>query len=105
MNCDASSGTCICPARNKCWIPTLIGPRARIRHRSRVYNGFGFERRLSLGKGLIALFTGSSGTGKTMAAELLAQEQGVDLYKVDLSAVVSKYVGETEKNLSRVFAD
>ncbi len=77
--------------------------RARISHRSRVYAGLGFERRLTLGKGLIALFTGSSGTGKTMAAELLAREQGVDLYKVDLSAVVSKYVGETEKNLRRVF--
>src|SRR4029450_12731240 len=59
---------------------------------------------VTLGKGLIAMFTGSSGTGKTMAAELLAREQGVDLYKVDLSAVVSKWVGETEKNLSRVFA-
>ena len=79
--------------------------RVRIRHHHRVYSGLGFERRLSLGKGLIALFTGSSGTGKTMAAELLAREQGVDLYKVDLSAVVSKYVGETEKNLSRVFAE
>ncbi len=79
--------------------------RARIRHHHRVYSGLGFERRLSLGKGLIALFTGSSGTGKTMAAELLAREQGVDLYKVDLSAVVSKYVGETEKNLNRVFAE
>lgn len=83
----------------------LMELRARIRHRSRVYTGLGFEQRLSLGKGLIALFTGSSGTGKTMAAELLAREQGVDLYKVDLSAVVSKYVGETEKNLSRVFAE
>ncbi len=92
----------IMPETNRVQLTEL---RARIRHRSRVYNGFGFERRLSLGKGLIALFTGSSGTGKTMAAELLAQEQGVDLYKVDLSAVVSKYVGETEKNLSRVFAD
>jgi SpoVK/Ycf46/Vps4 family AAA+-type ATPase len=79
--------------------------RARISHRSRVYSGLGFEHRLSLGRGLIALFTGSSGTGKTMAAELLAREQGVDLYKVDLSAVVSKYVGETEKNLSRVFEE
>lgn len=83
----------------------LLELRARIRHRSQVYTELGFECRLSLGKGLIALFTGSSGTGKTMAAELLAREQGVDLYKVDLSAVVSKYVGETEKNLSRVFAE
>lgn len=79
--------------------------RSRIYHRSQVYSGLGFEHRLSLGKGLIALFTGTSGTGKTMAAELLAHEQGVDLYKVDLSSVVSKYVGETEKNLNRVFAE
>jgi hypothetical protein len=77
--------------------------RQRISQRHRVRGQF--ENRLTLGKGLIALFTGSSGTGKTMAAELLAQEQGVDLYKVDLSAVVSKYVGETEKNLNRVFAE
>jgi SpoVK/Ycf46/Vps4 family AAA+-type ATPase len=54
---------------------------------------------------LIALFTGASGVGKTMTAELLASEQGVDLYKVDLAAVVSKYVGETEKNLSQIFAE
>jgi AAA+ superfamily predicted ATPase len=92
----------ILPAPN---IRQLEELRARIRYRSQVYSGLGFERRLSLGKGLIAMFTGSSGTGKTMAAELLAREQGVDLYKVDLSAVVSKYVGETEKNLSRVFAE
>jgi ATP-dependent 26S proteasome regulatory subunit len=79
--------------------------RARIRHRNTVSSSLGFERRITIGRGLIALFTGGSGTGKTMAAELLAREQGVDLYKVDLSAVVSKWVGETEKNLSRVFAE
>lgn len=79
--------------------------RNRIHYRNEVLSGTGFEQRLSLGKGLIALFTGTSGTGKTMAAQLLASEQGVDLYKVDMSAVVSKYVGETEKNLSRVFAE
>jgi AAA+ superfamily predicted ATPase len=79
--------------------------RARIRQRGQVYSGLGFERRLSLGKGLIVLFTGSSGTGKTMTAELLAREQGVDMYKVDLSAIVSKWVGETEKNLNQLFAE
>jgi AAA+ superfamily predicted ATPase len=79
--------------------------RGRIAHQGRVQSELGFERRLSLGKGLLALFTGSSGTGKTMAAELLARERGVDLYKVDLSAVVSKWVGETEKNLNRLFAE
>jgi AAA+ superfamily predicted ATPase len=79
--------------------------RSRIANRSLVLTALGFERRLPLGRGLIAMFTGTSGTGKTMAAELLAREQGVDLFKIDLSTVVSKYVGETEKNLSRVFAD
>ncbi|HEY0078528.1 MAG TPA: ATP-binding protein [Pyrinomonadaceae bacterium] len=75
------------------------------RHRVRVYDLWGFGERLSLGKGLIALFTGQSGTGKTLSAEVLAGELGLDLYRVDLSAVVSKYIGETEKNLSRVFDD
>lgn len=79
--------------------------RARITLRGKVYAELGFDRRLSLGKGVVALFTGGSGTGKTMAAELLAREQGADLYKVDLSAVASKYVGETEKNLDRIFGD
>jgi hypothetical protein len=99
---DLTFADLILPGPNKRQLLELC---ARIRHHSQLYSGFGFERRLSLGKGLIALFTGSSGTGKTMAAELLAHEQGVDLYKVDLSAVVSKYVGETEKNLSKVFAE
>lgn len=62
-------------------------------------------RALSRGDGLLILFAGPSGTGKTLAAEAIASEHGVDLYKVDASAVVSKWVGETEKNLSRVFAD
>ena len=93
-------GDLVLPAAN---LRQLRELRERIRHRSRVVSGLGFERRLALGKGLVALFTGASGTGKTMAAELLAGEQGVDLYKVDLSAVVSKWVGETEKNLNRVF--
>ena len=73
----------------------------RVRDRGEVYTELGFERRLSLGKGVIALFTGGSGTGKTMAAELIADAAQVDLFKVDLSAVVSKYIGETEKNLDR----
>ncbi len=78
--------------------------RARIALRSQLADS-GFERRLPLASGLLAMFTGSSGTGKTMAAELLAQEQRVDLYKIDLAEVVSKYIGETEKNLRRVFRE
>jgi SpoVK/Ycf46/Vps4 family AAA+-type ATPase len=68
-----------------------------------VLDEWGFERKLSRGKGVNALFPGPSGTGKTMAAEIIANQLGLDLYKIDLSAVVSKYIGETEKNLGRVF--
>ena len=64
---------------------------------------WGFDRKLSLGKGVNALFAGPSGTGKTMAAEIIANELRLDLYRIDLAGVVSKYIGETEKNLDRVF--
>jgi hypothetical protein len=74
------------------------------RFRDVVFGEWGFDRRLSLGKGLNVLFSGPPGTGKTMAAEVVANELGLDLYKIDLSQVVSKYIGETEKNLDRVFA-
>jgi AAA+ superfamily predicted ATPase len=70
-----------------------------------VFGDWGFESKLSLGKGLNVLFVGLSGTGKTMAAEIIAGELGLELYKIDLSVVVSKYIGETEKNLSRIFAE
>jgi hypothetical protein len=68
-----------------------------------VYDEWGFGSKLSLGRGVAALFAGQSGTGKTMAAEIIAHELGLDLYKIDLSGLVSKYIGETEKNLARVF--
>jgi SpoVK/Ycf46/Vps4 family AAA+-type ATPase len=64
---------------------------------------WGFDRKLSFGKGVNALFAGPSGTGKSMAAEIVAGELGLDLYRIDLSGVVSKYIGETEQNLDRVF--
>ena len=76
-----------------------------MKYRSLVYDHWGFDRKLSTGKGLNILFAGPSGTGKTMAAEIMAGELGLDLYKIDLSTVVSKYIGETEKNLSRIFAE
>lgn len=68
-----------------------------------VYEEWGFGRKLSLGKGLNVLFAGGPGTGKTMGAEVLAHELRLDLYRIDLSQVVSKYIGETEKNLDRIF--
>jgi AAA+ superfamily predicted ATPase len=74
-----------------------------VEYRSVVYDQWGFEQKLSLGKGLSVLFAGPSGTGKTMAAEVMAHQLGLDLYKIDLSTVISKYIGETEKNLSRIF--
>ena len=77
----------------------------RIENLNRVYYEYGFGNSLGLGRGLIALFSGPSGTGKTLAATVLASCHERDLYKVDMSAVVSKYVGETEKNLARVFSD
>lgn len=69
----------------------------------RVYEDWGMGRRLSYGRGLNVLFSGPPGTGKTLAAEVIARELGLDLLKIDLSQVVSKYIGETEKNLHRVF--
>jgi SpoVK/Ycf46/Vps4 family AAA+-type ATPase len=73
------------------------------RHRMTVYEEWGFAARGRRGLGLSALFSGPSGTGKTLAAEVIARELQLDLYRIDLSAVVSKYIGETEKNLRRVF--
>nr|WP_052741184.1 ATP-binding protein [Mycobacterium sp. UM_NZ2] len=75
---------------------------AAVRHRSRVLDEWGFGRS-TRGRGLAVLFAGPSGTGKTMAAEVLAGHLGLDLFSVDLASVVSKYVGETEKNLGRIF--
>jgi hypothetical protein len=74
-----------------------------LRHQGTVYERWGFAAKGERGLGISALFAGPSGTGKTMAAEVLANELRLDLYRIDLSAVVSKYIGETEKNLRRVF--
>ncbi|MET0827995.1 MAG: ATP-binding protein, partial [Microbacterium sp.] len=75
----------------------------QLRHRSLVYEDWGFAATTARGLGVSALFAGESGTGKTMAAEVLAGSLGLDLYRIDLAAVVSKYIGETEKNLGSVF--
>jgi adenylate kinase family enzyme len=76
---------------------------AYLRHRDRVLSEWGYERTLARTQGLKVLFAGESGTGKTMAAQVLAAELGLDLFRVDLATVVSKYIGETEKNLERIF--
>ena len=82
---------------------TLKQIGAHLRQRIRVYEEWGFAHRGARGLGVSALFSGESGTGKTLAAEVLANELSLDLYRIDLSSVVSKYIGETEKNLRRVF--
>ena len=74
-----------------------------VRHRATVYDAWGFAAKSSRGLGIAALFAGASGTGKTMAAEVLAAELRLDLYRIDLASMVSKYIGETEKNLRKVF--
>ncbi len=82
---------------------TLLEIAVHVKERTKVYEDWGFGAKSSGGLGISALFSGVSGTGKTMAAEVLANELRLDLYRIDLSQVVSKYIGETEKNLSRVF--
>lgn len=82
---------------------TLHQIAAHVRQRTRVYEQWGFGLRNERGLGISALFAGPSGTGKTLAAEVLAHELQLDLYHIDLSAVVSKYIGETEKNLRQIF--
>ncbi len=74
-----------------------------LRHRHTVYERWGMGGMTARGQGLCALFAGESGTGKTLAAEAVANEAGLDLYRIDLATVVSKYIGETEKNLKQLF--
>lgn len=94
------------------WDDLVLPPAARVRlrelsaaiqHRHIVYADWGFAQSSASGTGIKALFAGPSGTGKTMAASVIARELGLDLYKIDLAGVVSKYIGETEKNLDRIF--
>ncbi len=78
---------------------------ARARYRDQVLDVWGMGARSSKGRGISALFAGDSGTGKTMSAEVVAADLGLDLYIIDLSTVIDKYIGETEKNLDRIFAE
>jgi hypothetical protein len=90
----------VLPETQKMTLQEIVG---QVRSRHRVYEDWGFGSKSNRGLGISALFSGASGTGKTMAAEVIAKELKLDLYRIDLSAVVSKYIGETEKNLRRVF--
>lgn len=82
---------------------TLEQISAHVRQKARVYENWGFAAKNRRGLGITALFSGPSGTGKTLAAGVLANELNLDLYKIELSSVVSKYIGETEKSLQRIF--
>ena len=88
------------PAEQKILLQQIA---AQVSQRHQVYESWGFADRITRGLGISALFCGDSGTGKTLAAEVIANELQLDLYRVDLSQVVNKYIGETEKNLRRLF--
>jgi ATPase family associated with various cellular activities (AAA)/Winged helix domain, variant len=81
----------------------LASISAYLRHRDLVLSEWGYDRTVGRSQGLKVLFAGESGTGKTMAAQVLARELGLELFRIDLATIVSKYIGETEKNLDRVF--
>lgn len=82
---------------------SLIELTARVRHRKQVYERWGFDRSITTARGITALFAGTPGTGKTMVAGVIARDLGMDLYRVDVSRITSKWIGETEKNLGALF--
>ncbi|NVB81029.1 MAG: ATP-binding protein [Kofleriaceae bacterium] len=84
-------------------IDSLLELTARVRHRKRVYEQWGFDRSITTARGITALFQGSPGTGKTMVAGVIARDLGLELYRVDVSRISSKWLGETEKNLGALF--
>ncbi|MBM0744541.1 ATP-binding protein [Phormidium sp. CLA17] len=90
----------VMPLKEKQTLQAIV---AQVKQRAKVYEQWGFGNKGQRGLGISALFAGASGTGKTLAAEVLATELQLDLYRIDLSSVVSKYIGETEKNLRRIF--
>ena len=82
---------------------SLLELTARVRHRKQVYEQWGFDRAMTTSRGITALFQGSPGTGKTMVAGVIARDLGLELYRVDVSRITSKWIGETEKNLGQLF--
>jgi len=82
---------------------SLLELTARVRHRKQVYEQWGFDRSMTTSRGITALFQGSPGTGKTMVAGVIARDLGLEVYRVDVSRITSKWIGETEKNLGSLF--
>jgi len=76
-----------------------------VKHRHKVYQDWGFDKKISYGRGLSILFAGVPGTGKTMCAQIIAKQLNMEMYKINISQIVSKYIGETEKNLQAVFTE
>ena len=90
----------VLPEEQTALLRQIVG---QVRERHKVYDQWGFAEVMNRGFGISAMFVGESGTGKTMAAEVIANDLGLNLYRIDLSAVVNKYIGETEKNLRKLF--
>jgi SpoVK/Ycf46/Vps4 family AAA+-type ATPase len=84
-------------------VDSLLELTARVRHRKTVYETWGFDKAITTARGITALFQGSPGTGKTMVAGVIARDLGLELYRVDVSRITSKWIGETEKNLGSLF--
>jgi hypothetical protein len=100
IDCRASWDEIVLPEPERQLLQQI---RNQVTERNTVYEDWGFSARMSRGRGISVLFAGESGTGKTMAAEVIANALHLNLYRIDLSAVVSKYIGETEKNLRQLF--
>ena len=92
----------VMPAAQKRLMQQACG---HIRYQYRVYHQWGFEKKITYGRGLSILFAGAPGTGKTMCAQVIARQLNMEMYKINISQIVSKYIGETEKNLQAVFAE
>lgn len=111
ITCDLSSKATLIRKKHS-WDELVLNPKEKeilkqacdqIRYKHIVYDKWGMNKRILYGKGLSMLFSGASGTGKTMAAQVIANELELEIYKVDLSRVISKYIGESEKNLGEIF--
>ena len=100
INAKADWNQLVLPAEQSALLHQITD---QVAQRNRVYEDWGFRKQMNRGLGINALFSGESGTGKTMAAEVIANALELDLYRIDLSSVVSKYIGETEKNLRKLF--
>jgi SpoVK/Ycf46/Vps4 family AAA+-type ATPase len=100
VDAKATSDMLVLPDQQRDLLRQIVN---QVANRPEVYDDWGFRNRLNRGLGISVLFAGDSGTGKTMAAEVIAGELGLILYRIDLSGVVSKFIGETEKNLRQIF--